>query len=260
MRENPRTVSRTRNEVTSVDSTRVAMWSGPRNISTALMYSFENRSDCYATDEPLYASFLLKSGTPHPGAEEVIENNESEVGKIITTLTGPIPDEKQIWYQKHMCHHLPPDSDISWIDNFNNCFLIRNPREVLLSLSKITDSIDLLSTGLPQQLTIFRHVIKSSGKTPPVIDSADVLEDPESILSVLCESIGIPFSKRMLSWEPGPRNCDGLWGKYWYDSVWKSSGFSPPTPKDGELSEHLHSVLEESIMIYQELREMRIRV
>ena len=260
MRKNPRTVSRTRNEVTSVDSTRVAMWSGPRNISTALMYSFENRSDCYATDEPLYASFLLNSGTPHPGAKEVIENNESEVGKIIKTLTGPIPDEKQIWYQNHMCHHLPPDSDISWIDNFKNCFLIRNPREVLLSLSKITDSIDLLSTGLPQQLTIFRHVIKISGKIPPVIASADVLEDPESILSVLCESIGIPFSKRMLSWKPGPRNCDGLWGKYWYDSVWKSSGFSPPTPKDGELSEHLHSVLEESTMIYQELREMRIRV
>ena len=260
MRKNPTTVSRTRNEVTSVDSTRVAISSEPRNISTALMYSFENRSDCYATDEPLYSSFLLKSGTPHPGAEEVIENNESEVGKIITTLTGPIPDKKQIWYQKHMCHHLPPDSDISWIDNFKNCFLIRDPREVLLSLSKITDSIDLLSTGLPQQLTIFRHVIKSSGKIPPVIDSADVLEDPESILSVLCESIGIPFSKRMLSWEPGPRNCDGLWGKYWYDSVWKSSGFSPPTPKDGELSEHLHSVLEESTMIYQELREMRIRV
>ena len=260
MRKNPRTVSRTRNEVTSLDSTRVAMWSGPRNISTALMYSFESRSDCHATDEPLYASFLLKSGTPHPGAKEVIENNESEVGKIIKTLTGPIPDEKQIWYQKHMCHHLPPDSDISWIDNFKNCFLIRNPREVLLSLSKITDSIDLLSTGLPQQLTIFRHVIKSSEKIPPVIDSADVLEDPESILSVLCESIGIPFSKRMLSWKPGPRNCDGLWGKYWYDSVWKSSGFSPPTPKEGELSEHLHSVLEESTMIYQELREMRIRV
>ena len=165
MRKNPRTVSRTRNEVTSLDSTRVAMWSGPRNISTALMYSFENRSDCYATDEPLYASFLLKSGTPHPGAEEVIENNEAEVGKIIKTLTGPIPDEKQLWYQKHMCHHLPPDSDISWIDNFKNCFLIRNPREVLLSLSKITASIDLLSTGLPQQLTIFRHVIKSSGKS-----------------------------------------------------------------------------------------------
>ena len=259
MRKNPTTVSRTRNEVTSLDSTRIAMWSGPRNISTALMYSFENRSDCYATDEPLYASFLLKSGTPHPGAEEVIENNEAQVGKIITTLTGPIPDEKQIWYQKHMCHHLPPDSDISWIDNFKNCFLIRNPREVLLSLSKITDSIDLLSTGLPQQLTIFRHVIKSSGKIPPVIDSADVLEDPESILSLLCESISIPFSQRMLSWDPGPRSCDGIWGKYWYDSVWKSSGFSSSSSKEGELSEHLHSVLEESTMIYQELRGMRIR-
>ncbi|DAC12276.1 MAG TPA: HAD family hydrolase, partial [Candidatus Poseidoniales archaeon] len=106
---------------------------------------------------------------------------------------------------------------------------------------------------------IFRHVINSSGEIPPVIDSEDVLEDPESILSELCESIGIPFSQRMLSWDPGPRSCDGLWGKYWYDSVWKSSGFSPPSPKAGELSEHLYSVLEESTMIYEELREMRIR-
>ncbi len=243
MRKDPTTVSRTRNEVTRLDRTRIAMWSGPRNISTALMYSFENRFDCHATDEPLYASFLLNSRTPHPGAEEVIEKNETDLGKVITTLTGPIPD----------------DSDISWIDDFKNCFLIRNPRDVLLSLSKITDSIDLLSTGLPQQLTIFRHVIKSSGKIPPVIDSEDVLENPELILSVLCESIGIPFSRRMLSWEPGPRSCDGLWGKYWYDSVWKSSGFSPPSSKEGELSDHLHSVLEESTMIYQELREMRIR-
>ena len=165
MRKDPTTVSRTRNEVTRLDRTRIAMWSGPRNISTALMYSFENRFDCHATDEPLYASFLLNSGTPHPGAEEVIEKNETDLGKVITTLTGPIPDEKQIWYQKHMCHHIPDDSDISWIDDFENCFLIRNPRDVLLSLSKITESIDLLSTGLPQQLTIFRHVIKSKGNT-----------------------------------------------------------------------------------------------
>ena len=259
MRKDPTTVSRTSNEVTHLDRTRIAMWSGPRNISTALMYSFENRFDCHATDEPLYASFLLNSRTPHPGAEEVIEKYETDLGKLITTLTGPIPDEKQIWYQKHMCHHIPEDSDISWIDDFKNCFLIRNPRDVLLSLSKVTDCIDLLSTGLPQQLTIFRHVINSSGEIPPVIDSEDVLEDPESILSALCESIGIPFSQRMLSWDPGPRSCDGLWGKYWYDSVWKSSGFSPPSPKAGELSEHLYSVLEESTMIYEELREMRIR-
>ena len=259
MRKASTAVSRTRNEVTRLDRTTIAMWSGPRNISTALMYSFENRNDCHATDEPLYAPFLLNSGLPHPGAEEVIENNETDVGKIITTLTGPIPCDNQIWYQKHMCHHLPENSDISWIDGFKNCFLIRNPREVLLSLSKITDSIDLQSTGLPQQLRIFRHVIKSSGKTPPVVDSADILEDPESILPVLCESIGITFSQRMLSWEPGPRKCDGLWGKYWYDSVWQSSGFSPPSPKEGELSENLHSVLEKSTMIYQELRNMRIR-
>ena len=260
MRKTPRTVPRTRDEVTRLERTRIAMWSGPRNISTALMYSFENRNDCHATDEPLYAPFLLNSGVTHPGAEEVIEKNETDLGKIITTLTGPIPENKHIWYQKHMCHHLPEDSDISWIDDFKNCFLIRNPRDVLLSLSKITDSIDLFSTGLPQQLRILRHVIKCSGEFPPVIDSADVLENPKTVLSALCEAIGIPFSERMLSWEPGPRNCDGVWAKFWYDSVWKSSGFALPRPSEEELSEHLNLILEEAIPIYQELRELRIRV
>ena len=236
------------------------MWSGPRNISTAMMYSFNNRDDCYATDEPLYASFLRSSGAPHPGAEEVIMNNETDIGKIIPMLTGPIPDENQIWYQKHMCHHVKEESELSWIDGFKNCFLIRNPRDVLLSLSKITHDIDLRATGLPQQLRILRHVTQSSGETPPVIDAADVLVDPRGTLSALCSSIGIPFSDQMLSWEPGPKECDGTWAKFWYDSVWKSSGFAPPRSREGELSEHLSPVLEESTSIYQEIREKRIRV
>ncbi len=224
------------------------------------MYSFDNRDDCYATDEPLYASFLHHSGTPHPGAEEVISNNETDIEKITSILSGPIPGEKQIWYQKHMCHHVRDDSDISWIDGFRNCFLIRNPREVLLSLSKITDAIDLRATGLPQQLRIFRHVTETSGVTPPVIDSADVLANPRRALSSLCDSIEVSFTEQMLSWEPGPKECDGIWAKYWYDSVWKSSGFTPPFPREGELKGHLSSVLEESISIYQELREKRIIV
>jgi len=235
------------------------MWSGPRNISTAMMYSFDNRSDCYATDEPLYANFLMSTGTNHPGAREVMENHETDRELVISQLIGPIPNGKKIWYQKHMSHHLMEDSDISWIDGLTNCFLIRDPREVLLSLSKITDSIDLLSTGLPQQIRIVEHLIAEFGSIPPILDSNDVLGGPVALLSKLCDSIGINFDENMISWEPGPRNCDGIWAEYWYDSVWSSSGFSPPSPRVGELNSALSEVLEEAMPLYQQLRDIRIR-
>ena len=238
--------------------TRIAMWSGPRNISTAMMYSFDNRDDCHATDEPLYANFLLSSGTPHPDAEEVIERNETNLDTVISDLTGPIPDGKPIWFQKHMCHHIPDDSDLSWIDGLTNCFLIRDPREVLLSLSKITDALDLGVIGLIQQIRILDHVCSKSGENPPIIDSRDVLENPGSVLSSLCERIGIPFSEDMLSWEPGPRDCDGIWAKNWYSSVWESSGFLPYRRREGELPPPLSRVLEKATPIYEELRSRRI--
>ena len=237
-----------------MSETRIAMWSGPRNISTAMMYSFDNRDDCHATDEPLYANFLLNSGTPHPDAEEVIENHETDFDSVISFLTGPIPGDKPLWYQKHMCHHISEGSDMSWIDGLTNCFLIRDPREVLLSLSKITDVLDLSVTGLPQQKCILDYVRRQTGADPPIIDSRDVLEDPLSTLSFLCDSIGVPFSEDMISWNPGPRNCDGIWAKNWYSSVWKSSGFMPYRPRVGELSPALSAILEEAAPIYEELR------
>ncbi|MBR79968.1 MAG: sulfotransferase family protein [Euryarchaeota archaeon] len=241
-----------------MSETRIAMWSGPRNISTAMMYSFNNRSDCHATDEPLYANFLLNSGIPHPDAEEVIENNETDIGAVITYLTGPIPGDKKLWYQKHMCHHILDGSDLSWIDGLTNCFLIRDPREVLLSLSKITDVPDLHVTGLPQQIRILDHVRSQTGADPPIIDSSDVLEDPHSTLSSLCDSIGLQFHEDMLSWDPGPKDCDGIWAKNWYSSVWESSGFMPYRPRVGELGPALSEVLEEAIPIYEELRSRRL--
>ena len=238
--------------------TRIAMWSGPRNISTAMMYSFHNRDDCYASDEPLYANFLLSTGTPHPDAQEVIESHETDLDAVISGLTGPIPEGKSIWYQKHMCHHISDESDLSWIDGLTNCFLIRDPREVLLSLSKITDVLDLRVTGLTQQIRILNHVYSKSGEYPPIIDSRDVLENPRKTLSSLCGCVGIPFSEDMLSWDPGPRDCDGIWAKNWYSSVWGSSGFMPYSPREGELSPELSAVLEEANPIYEELRSRRI--
>jgi hypothetical protein len=225
-----------------------------------MMYSFDNREDCYSTDEPLYANFLQSTGTPHPGAQEVIASHETDLEVVISHLTGPIPNRMPIWYQKHMCHHVMDDADISWIDGLANCFLIRNPRDVLISLSKITDSIDLRATGLPQQIRIFDYVSRISGRTPPIVDSEEILVNPSAVLAKLCEAVGVPFTEKMLSWKPGPRNCDGIWAKNWYDSVWATSGFIPSSHRAVELSAHLSSVFEEAMPIYRELREMRIRV
>ena len=237
---------------------RVAMWSGPRNISTAMMYSFDNRTDCHATDEPLYASYLLRSGTPHPGAEEVLREYDTDFSSVTSMLNGPVPGEKGIWYQKHMCHHVPGDSDLSWIDGFSNCFLIRDPREVLSSLSMITRAIDRWSIGLPQQYRIVEHVIETKGRIPPVIDSKDVLINPEGVLSSLCRELGIQFSEEMTSWDPGPRDCDGNWAEYWYQSVWESSGFSPYSTKELDLPSSLESVVEDAQEIYQSLWDLRL--
>ena len=238
---------------------KIAMWSGPRNISTALMYSFDNRDDCIAIDEPLYAHFLKSTGTNHPNAKKIIQNEETEIDIVISNLLGPNPRSKPIWYQKHMCHHISDDHDLSWTNNLRNCFLIRNPREVLLSLSRVTDSIDIRATGLQQQKRILENISQFLGETPPIVDSNDILENPKLILSKLCESLGIPFSNQMLSWEPGPRNCDGIWANDWYESVWKSSGFLQPKSRNSELNAILSEVFSEAMPIYQELREMRIR-
>jgi len=240
------------------DGVKIAMWSGPRNISTAMMYAFDNRVDCHATDEPLYANFLMSTGTHHPGAKVVMENHETDLDQVISQITGPIPGGNPIWYQKHMCHHVMDDSDISWIGGLTNCFLIRDPREVLLSLSKITDSIDLRSTGLPEQIRIVEYVTGELGLDPPILDSKEILENPSALLRKLCDSVGIKFDEKMLSWEPGPRNCDGIWAKYWYASVWASSGFAAPSPREGELSANLSEVLDEAMPLYHKLREIRI--
>ena len=237
---------------------RVAMWSGPRNISTAMMYSFDNRPDCYATDEPLYASYLLRSGVNHPGAEEVIRGNDADFEEVTSMLNGTVPEGKEIWYQKHMCHHVPRDSDLSWLAGLSNCFLIREPKEVILSLSKITSSIDLWSIGLPQQRRIIEHVTNNTGKIPPIIDSKDVLMEPEGMLRSLCQELGVEFMEEMTSWEPGPRSCDGNWAKYWYESVWQSSGFSKYSTSQEEIDYSLESVLEDAREIYLSLWGMRL--
>ncbi len=241
------------------DGRRIAMWSGPRNISTAMMYSFENRGDCCAIDEPFYAHYLEQSGVDHPGAQKVIDRYETDYHKIAKALTGRFPEEAEIWYQKHMCHHITPGANLDWIQNVTNCFLIRDPREVLLSLSKITHEVSLWSTGLPQQVMLFEQA-SQDGSNCPILNSKDILGNPREMLGLLCNDLKIPFSESMLSWEAGPRDCDGIWGEYWYDSVWSSTGFSPYSPRTGELAPSVESVLDEAISLYQELNSKRMRL
>jgi hypothetical protein len=238
---------------------RVAMWSGPRNISTAMMYAFANRSDCYASDEPLYAHYLTATGVAHPGANEVIAHGETDWRTVVAQLQAEVPDGSVVWYQKHMCHHIIEGVDLHWVGSMQHCFLIRDPREVLLSLSKKTDAVDAWATGLPQQARIIDAVRQITGTQPLIVDSRDILLDPARMLGQICEALGIGFDDAMLAWEAGPRSCDGIWAKHWYDAVWKSTGFAPYRPRLGELPAELAGVLEEVQPIYAALAAERIR-
>src|SRR5262245_57847995 len=235
---------------------RVAMWSGPRNISTAMMRSWGNRDDCVVVDEPLYAHYLAATRKPHPGAEEVIATGERDWRKVVAALTGPVPGGKQIYYQKHMTHHLLPDIDRAWLGRVTNCFLIRHPREVLASYAKIVETPTLDDTGFPQQAEIFAFVRDHTGRTPPVLDAADVLRNPQRVLGLLCDALSIDFQESMLSWPAGPRPTDGIWAKHWYAEVEKSTGFRAYHPKSIELPESLEAIysvcLEHYELLYQE--------
>jgi hypothetical protein len=242
----------------SAPARRIAMWSGPRNISTAMMRSWGNRPDTFVCDEPLYAHYLLKTRAPHPGIDEVIAHHETDWRKVVAWLTGAVPEGKAIFYQKHMTHHLLPEIDRGWLRQLDHVFLIRQPREVITSLALVTPNPSLEDTGYPQQDEIYRWLETHTGKTPPVIDARDVLENPARILRLLCEKLDVEFTGAMLSWPPGPRPTDGIWGKYWYDAVWQTTSFQPYKPKNRPIPGHLTGVLNEAETLYRRLYERRI--
>jgi len=204
---------------------RLAMWSGPRNISTAMMRSFENRGDCAVVDEPFYAHYLAHTGFDHPGREEVIAAGEPDWRKVAARLVGPVPQAKAIWYQKHMTHHLLPHIGREWLRGLTHVFLIRDPREVLASYIRSRPHVTAEDIGVLQQLDIFEYVSQLCGRAPPVIDAGEFLKAPEPQLRALCAQLDIPFSPRMLSWPAGPRASDGVWAPYWYEAVLRSTGF-----------------------------------
>jgi len=190
---------------------RIAMWSGPRNISTALMRSFGSRPDTAVCDEPLYAFYLARREVDHPGRDEVVAQGETDWRAVARFLTGPVPDGKAVFYQKHMAHHLLPEVGRAWLEELVHGFLIRDPREMLLSLAKVMPAPTALDTGLPQQLELYRSVERRLGRPPPVIDARDVLQDPAGLLRALCTALELEFTPAMLSWAPGLRSTDGVW-------------------------------------------------
>jgi len=235
------------------------MWSGPRNISTAMMRAWENRADCVVSDEPLYAHYLARTGLDHPARDDVIADGETDCDAVVAALTGPAPGDAAVWYQKHMTHHLLPHIDHGWIHQLRNVLLIRDPREVVASYVKSRAHVEPDDIGLRQQVQLYDE-LAAAGDAPPVIDSGDFLRAPEAHLRALCAWLGIDFSDRMLHWPKGPRASDGIWAPHWYAHVWESTGFEAPLPRTIELSDDAATVAEVCLPHYRHLHALRMRL
>ncbi len=242
----------------SSDVVRLAVWSGPRNISTALMRSWGNRTDTIVCDEPLYAHYLQVTGVEHPGAAEILAAHETDWRKVVARLTGPVPAGVRIFYQKHMAHHLLADIDRGWLSRLVHCFLIRDPGEMVPSLTRVFPHATLADTALPQQFDLFEHVRAGTGSTPIVVDARDVLERPREILAMWTEAVGVAFDDCMLSWPAGPRATDGAWAEHWYEQVNRTTGFQPYAPKRGPLSAAQEALAAECRPYYEALYSHRL--
>lgn len=233
---------------------RVAMWSGPRNISTAMMRCFGSRADTVVADEPFYARWLLESGKQHPGRAEILAAHESDVDAITRQLLAPLPEGKTFFYQKHMAHHMLNIALGDWMDALCHVFLIRDPRRMLASYIKKHD-IDMTpeTLGLPQLDALYDTISDRYGK-PLIITTEAILSNPEKALSALCDCIGLEFDPAMLRWEPGLKDTDGIWATHWYDRVMQSTGFAPYDPTLPELTPALKQAADACMPYYDRLR------
>ncbi len=200
--------------------TTIAMWSGPRNISTAMMYSFASRRDCTVWDEPFYAHYLSATAIRHPVDEDIIAAGETDYQTVVQMCLAKPAETAPVFYQKHMTHHMLPGQDWAWCLPLANVFLIRAPERVLASYSAKREDVSLADIGFERQLELFKLVADHLGEAPVVIDCEDILSNPADSLQALCQKIGIPFDPAMLSWTPGPKPYVGVWAKHWYNAVW----------------------------------------
>lgn len=234
----------------------IAMWSGPRNISTAMMRSFENRPDTAVVDEPFYACYLHATGMDHPMREEVIVSQSTDWGEVAEGLSVDRAREAFV-YQKHMTHHMLAQIDLDWTATVRNCFLIRDPAAVVSSYVRKRDSVTGQDIGIKRQYQLYQDISSISGQNIPVIDATAFLKNPERGLRKLCELLGVPFSESMLSWPPGRRSSDGVWAPHWYQAVEQSTGFqafiSPSAATRVSLSSEQRAVVDEADEYYRRL-------
>jgi hypothetical protein len=235
------------------------MWSGPRNISTAMMRSFEARGDCAVTDEPFYAAYLHRTGIDHPMREAVIASQSREPGEVAAMLTGPVPGAKPLWYQKHMTLHMIEGVDRRWMAQVRNAFLIREPAAVLASYASKRAHVTLADIGFVQQRELFDQEADRLGAAPPVVDAADILGDPGRTLRLLCEALHIPYTASMLQWPRGRRATDGVWAPAWYAAVEDSTGFAAAATREAPaLSSYHQSLAEQAQPHYDALAKYRL--
>ncbi|HEX4653781.1 MAG TPA: hypothetical protein VH227_05990 [Candidatus Udaeobacter sp.] len=237
---------------------RIAMWSGPRNISTAMMRAWGSRKDTFVLDEPFYAYYLHATGNQHPGADEVLATGETDWRKVVARLTRQVSKGRRIFFQKQMTHHLLPEIDREWLETVTNCFLIRDPREVIASYVKKREKPALEDLGFIQQAEIFDYVRNRTNSTPPVIDAKDVLVDPERALRLLCAAVGVEFSKSMLSWAPGVHETDGVWARHWYAEVAKTTSFRPYRERVNNVPDRFGEMYERCRECYEGLYQYRL--
>ena len=238
---------------------RIAMWSGPRNISTAMMRSFGARPDTAVIDEPFYAAYLAATSLNHPMREEVLASQSKDWRDVAAALIGPMPKGKSIYYQKHMTHHMLPHFGLDWMASCRSAFLIRDPTEVLTSYVAKRSEVTLADIGIVRQRQLFDYEADRLGRAPPVIDGADVLAAPAATLRKLCAGLDISYIDSMLCWPAGRRDTDGVWAPAWYAAVELSTGFTAPDAQLRiELPEDLQRIADEAWTHYEALARHKL--
>ena len=231
----------------------IAMWSGPRNLSTALMYAFAARGDCAVWDEPFYAAYLTETGLDHPMRAEILAGHDADGARVSAACAGQGPGNQRIFYQKHMTLHMVPALPRSFMDTCQNVFLIRHPARVIASYARKREAPTLTDIGFVQQAELFDQVATRLGHAPLVIDSADIRANPRESLGKLCNALGIPFTENMLHWPAGPKPYDGVWAPHWYNAVHASTGFGDPEGPLPTLPAEYAPLVEQALPHYQRL-------
>lgn len=242
----------------SGETRRIAMWSGPRNLSTAMMRSFGARADCAVSDEPFYAAYIKATGLDPPMREAVLASQEQDAARVAAAMVGPVPGGRPVRYQKQMSHHMVAGLPLDWLDRLTNVFLLRSPERVLASYAQKREEVTLADVGFAEQAALFERVADRLGRAPVVVEAEDVRRDPRGTLTALCMAIGLDFDPAMLAWAPGQHASDGVWAPHWYGAIFKTTAFAPLEEGPVVLSGHLQAIAEATRPFYQRMRAFKL--